>query len=107
MGSKHSGTQHVPNPACGIALYRSLMPSPPPAEQSKSKIDVAKEVVQGILDKLGPNDSVGIVLFSDQACVPKPLGPLACANTGQIKRGVSAWACGVRRRSGGTGCVWR
>lgn len=47
-------------------------------------MDVAKEVLQGILEKLAPEDSVSIVLFSDAACTPKPLGPLRCANLADI-----------------------
>ena len=49
-------------------------------------MDVAKEVLQGILEKLAPEDSVSIVLFSDAACTPKALGPLRCANLADIKR---------------------
>ena len=52
-------------------------------------MDVAREVLQGILDKLAPEDSVSIVLFSDAACTPKALGPLRCANLEEMKRQAS------------------
>ena len=55
-------------------------------------MDIAKEVVQEVLDKLAPGDSVGIVLFSDDACAPKPLGPLNCTNLAALKRGVEVRA---------------
>ena len=58
------------------------------AERKATKMDVAKDVVQGVLDKLAPEDSVGIVLFSDDACVPKPLGPVSCADMAALKSGV-------------------
>jgi Ca-activated chloride channel family protein len=48
------------------------------AELNTTKIDVAKEVLTGILGLLGPNDSVSIVLFSDGACTPVPLTPVTC-----------------------------
>lgn len=48
------------------ALLHVIMPSAcrPAAELSKSKLDVAKEAVQGVLQRLGPGDRVAIVLFS-------------------------------------------
>jgi hypothetical protein len=65
---------------------------PAAAERKASKMDVAKEVVQGILDKLAPQDSVGIVLFSDGACAPKPLGPVNCTDMAALKKGVEVRA---------------
>lgn len=41
-------------------------------------MEVAKEVVTGILRKLGPEDSVGVVLFSDYGCLPLPLTEVNC-----------------------------
>lgn len=58
-------------------------------ELKKTKIDVAKEVVQGVLGKLDPGDRVSIVLFETNACVPKPLGLVSCANMEQIEAGVA------------------
>ena len=99
------------------------------AEETQSKIDVAKEVAAGIVDKLSPDDRLAVVLFSDggaageapalwlllarcradcsadcclrmgaplpaeppaaaDACVPKPLGALSCANTQELKAGL-------------------
>lgn len=52
------------------------------------KIDVAKEVLSGILDLLDPEDQVSVVLFSDGACVPKPLGPLRCADLSSLQYGI-------------------
>jgi phenylpyruvate tautomerase PptA (4-oxalocrotonate tautomerase family) len=37
------------------------------AEAQKSKMDVAKEVLDGVLDKLHANDSLGVVLFRQVA----------------------------------------
>lgn len=57
------------------------------------KIDVAKEVLSGIIDLLAPQDDYGIVVFSDGACAPKPLGSVRCADPG-----IKAQASGARRR---------
>lgn len=43
-----------------------------------TKIQVAKQVLNGVLGLLRPEDSVAIVLFSDGACAPLPLGPASC-----------------------------
>jgi hypothetical protein len=74
---------------------------------------VAKEVLSGIVDLLSPDDSLALVLFSDGACVPKPLGPVRCADVEGLKRkvlvgrgwglggaAVGSGACG----GGGGGC---
>lgn len=53
---------------------------------------MAKEVVAGILDKLGPADSVAVVLFTDAACTPKPLGPVSCADVAALKAAVQVHA---------------
>lgn len=50
---------------------------------------MAKEVLAGIVDLLAPDDSLAVVLFSDAACVPKPLGPVRCADTEALKKKVS------------------
>jgi hypothetical protein len=55
-------------------------------------MDVAKEVMQGILDLMAPQDSVGIVLFSDDACAPLQLGPVRCIDMAAVKRQASACA---------------
>ncbi|EFN50705.1 hypothetical protein CHLNCDRAFT_28788, partial [Chlorella variabilis] len=47
-------------------------------ELNTTKIDVAKEVLSGVLDLLAPNDSVAIVLFSTRACTPQPLSRVSC-----------------------------
>ncbi|KAL4859210.1 Sister chromatid cohesion protein PDS5 B-B [Chlorella vulgaris] len=55
-------------------------------ELSSTKMDVAKEVLEGIVDKLGPEDSLGIVLFSTDACIPLKLAPLRDTNVAELKR---------------------
>ena len=52
-------------------------------------MDVAKEVVQGILDLMAPQDSVGIVLFSDEACAPLQLSPVRCIDMPSVKQQAS------------------
>lgn len=42
------------------------------------KMDVAKEVLGGMLGKLAPGDHVSVVLFSDSACTPLGLTPVSC-----------------------------
>ena len=54
-------------------------------------MDVAKEVVQGILDLMAPQDSVGIVLFSNDACAPLQLSPMRCIDIASVKK--QARAC--------------
>jgi Ca-activated chloride channel family protein len=61
----------------------------PAAEASVLKIDVAKEVLNGILDLLNPNDTVSIVLFSTGACVPTPLQPVSCLDIPRLQSQVS------------------
>ena len=61
-----------------------------PAEQNKTKMDVAKEAVNGILDRLTPDDRVGIVLFSDSACVGLRLGRVGCLNRETLKQTVQS-----------------
>jgi hypothetical protein len=53
-----------------------------------TKIDVAKEVLSGIVDLLHPEDHFGIVLFTDGTCEPKRLGPVSCANITEIQEGI-------------------
>lgn len=43
-------------------------------------MDVAKEVLSGILGLLHPEDRVAIILFDDSTCQPKQLGLVACAD---------------------------
>ncbi len=59
-------------------------------ETSKSKMDIAKEVLNGVLDQLHPSDRVSIVLFDDTACVPLPLQQVSCIgnNTSQLKKSI-------------------
>ncbi|PSC74536.1 Cell surface [Micractinium conductrix] len=50
------------------------------AEMNVTKMDVAKEVLKGIVGQLAPDDIFSVVLFSDDACAPKRMGPLRCAD---------------------------
>jgi hypothetical protein len=61
----------------------------PPADSNTTKLDVAKDVVAGIIDQLAPADKLAITLFSDAACVPLPLAKLACLDARQVKEGVA------------------
>ncbi|KIZ06136.1 hypothetical protein MNEG_1821 [Monoraphidium neglectum] len=60
------------------------------ADKSKSKLDVAKEVLQGMLDKLRPDDSVAITLFSSNAATPKKMGKWGSADKEAVQAGVGA-----------------
>jgi Ca-activated chloride channel family protein len=52
-------------------------------------MDVAKEVLNGVLDQLHPSDRVSIVLFDDTACTPLPLQQLSCINDiSQLKNSI-------------------
>lgn len=115
------------------------LPEPCPADETKTKMDVAKEVLSGIVDQLKPEDQLAIVLFrwvpadrrprprlprrpqaaqwprapaprahtvrarlltarSDGACVPKPLGPLSCADASDLKAKVGRGQKAARAR---------
>ncbi|KAL4420138.1 hypothetical protein ABPG77_010354 [Micractinium sp. CCAP 211/92] len=56
------------------------------AEQQVTKLDVAKQVLQGIADQLTPNDSLSVVLFSGGACVALPLEQLQGVDLAELKR---------------------
>lgn len=42
-------------------------------------------MLTGILDLLGPEDRVSIVLFSTDACQPLPLGKVGCLDVKALK----------------------
>ena len=48
-------------------------------------MDVAKEVVNGILDLLKPGDRVSQVFFNDESCIPLDITPVSCLNKEQLK----------------------
>ncbi|PRW59844.1 transcription elongation factor SPT5-like protein 1 [Chlorella sorokiniana] len=54
-------------------------------EANMTKVDVAKEVLTGIVDLLKPEDSFSITLFSDGACTPKAFGPVSCVDIPTLK----------------------
>lgn len=55
------------------------------AELQATKMEVAKEVVTGILDLLRPDDRVSIAMFTDYACVPLQLTLVECLDINQVK----------------------
>lgn len=57
-------------------------------DETKSKLDVAKEVLLGMLDKLKPEDSVAVTLFSDNSGSPKKLGRWGSADTESVRSGI-------------------
>eukprot|EP00887_Chlorella_sp_A99_P006595 scaffold3.g6595.t1 len=59
------------------------------AERNQAKIDVAKEVVQGMVKHLAPTDRVAVVLFETGACVPKALGLVSCVDMEKLQAGIS------------------
>jgi hypothetical protein len=54
------------------------------------KMDVAKEVLGGMLGKLAPGDHVSIVLFSDSACTPLGLTPVSCLDIPRLADQIQA-----------------
>ncbi|KAL4425226.1 hypothetical protein ABPG75_009242 [Micractinium tetrahymenae] len=54
----------------------------------RSKLDVAKEVIKGMLGRLNPEDSVAITLFNTAAATPKRLGRWGSADAAGIRAGV-------------------
>ncbi|CAG9461306.1 unnamed protein product [Pedinophyceae sp. YPF-701] len=55
-------------------------------EARVTKMKVAVEAVVGAIEKLRGNDRLGVVLFDDDACVPKGLERLACTDVDRLKR---------------------
>jgi Ca-activated chloride channel family protein len=58
----------------------------PQAEASKSKMQLANESVSALVDQLKPDDRLGIVVFSDEAKVAKPLGLVGEVDRAALKR---------------------
>ncbi|KAI3434996.1 hypothetical protein D9Q98_003048 [Chlorella vulgaris] len=58
------------------------------AEARPSKLDVAKQVLKSLLDRLAPDDSVSISLFSDRAATPKRMGRWGHADAAGVKAGI-------------------
>ena len=59
-------------------------------ELNKTKLESASESVVALLDHLNPEDSFGVVLFSDEAYLGKPLGKVKDANLKNIKEQILA-----------------
>ncbi len=65
---------------------------------------IPNQVLTGIVDQLKPEDSLGVVLFSDGACTPRALSSMKGADVAELKRRV-----GGRSRSTGVAeavCAW-
>ena len=71
------------------------------------KMDVAKEVLGGMLGKLAPGDHVSIVLFSDSACTPLGLTPVSCLDIPRLADQIQASRMEglARRRARARTCV--
>lgn len=100
--------------------HKALPARHPVADRQKTKMDVAKEVLAGVVDLLAPEDALGVVLFrwlvpmfcyqwarqacpscqavsvalccSDGACIPRRLAPLGAGSREGLKRQVSTCA---------------
>ena len=57
-------------------------------DSKKSKMQIANESVNMLIDKLNPEDSFGMVLFETNAYIAKPLNPVANMNKEAIKKHV-------------------
>jgi Ca-activated chloride channel homolog len=55
-------------------------------DAKKSKIQIATQSVVALLDHLHPEDSIGIVLFDDEAYLAKRLGPAGATDLTRLKR---------------------
>lgn len=55
---------------------------------SKSKMKVAEECVNNLIDKLNPDDRLGIVLFDDQAYIGKRISMVQSINKDKLKEHV-------------------
>ncbi|EFN56934.1 hypothetical protein CHLNCDRAFT_143466 [Chlorella variabilis] len=59
-------------------------------EARRTKLDVAKEVIKGVLERLSPDDCVAISLFSDAAATPKRMGRWGDADAAGIQAGIDS-----------------
>lgn len=60
-------------------------PTVAPKEENKTKMQVANESVNALLDHLNPDDSFGMVLFNQQAFLAKPLRELETTEMSSLK----------------------
>ncbi len=60
----------------------------PAAEASKTKMQLANEALSALVDQLNPDDRLGIVVFSDEATVAKPLRLVGETNRAALKRNI-------------------
>ncbi|KAL4435599.1 hypothetical protein ABPG77_002562 [Micractinium sp. CCAP 211/92] len=60
------------------------------ADARRTKLDVAKDVIKGMLARLGPDDSVAITLFNNGAATPKRMGRWGSADAAGIRAGVDS-----------------
>ena len=52
----------------------------------RTKMQIANEAVAGLLDRLGPDDRLGVVLFNDRAHLARPLEGIGETDTESLKR---------------------
>jgi len=62
----------------------------PSEDAGKTKMELASQAVNAIIDQLEPDDRLGIVLFSDDARVAKPLNLMRTVDRDALKRHVLA-----------------
>lgn len=55
------------------------------ADDGRTKMQIANEAVAGLLDRLGPEDRLGVVLFNDGAHVARPLEGISETDVGPLK----------------------
>lgn len=55
---------------------------------TRTKMAIANEAVAGLLDHLGPEDNLGLVLFSNTAHIARPLGSMAFTDVNLLKSNI-------------------
>lgn len=65
-------------------------PDAPEDDFAKAKINIATESIAGMIDYLGNDDRLGIVLFENTAHVAKPLESMGAADRDRLKKNILA-----------------
>lgn len=65
-------------------------PDAPEDDFAKAKINIATESIAGMIDYLGDDDRLGIVLFENTAHVAKPLESMGAADRDRLKKNILA-----------------
>ncbi|MYB29818.1 MAG: VWA domain-containing protein [Cenarchaeum sp. SB0663_bin_5] len=55
---------------------------------TRTKMAIANEAVAGLLDHLGPDDNLGLVLFDNTAHIARPLGSMAFTDVNLLKSNI-------------------